>query len=146
MALQLDGFQNTLAQNNIFEGNNSPHVVRESGGSFGRVDFLNNTFIGTVNPNERADTGITLDAGLPNGLIKRNVFNTTGTQIMLIAPNGTSILTENNFNSSVARKVVNGWPTTLNAVNNWWGDLDPSDNIQGDVDFTPFATHPFSQH
>lgn len=146
MALQLDGFQNTLVQNNVLEGNNSPYVARESGGSSGRVDFLDNTFIGTVNPNDRSDTGITLDAGLPNGLIKQNVFNTTGTQILLIAPNGTSIINENNFNSSVIRKVVNGWPTTVNAENNWWGDTDPSDNIQGDVDYTPFATSPFVEN
>lgn len=146
MALQLDGFQNTLVQNNILEGNNSPHVARESGGSSGRVDFLNNTFMGTVNPNDRSDTGITLDAGLPNSLIQRNVFNTTGTQIVLIAPNGTSIINENNFNSSVIRKVSNGWPTTVNAENNWWGDLDPADNIQGDVDYTPFATTPFAEN
>ena len=146
MALQLDGVQNTLVSNNILEGNNSPHVARESGGSSGRVDFLNNTFMGTVNPNERSDTGITLDAGLPNGLIKQNVFNTTGTQITLIAPNGTSIINENNFNSNTPIKVSNGWPTTVNAENNWWGDLDPSDNVQGSVDYTPFATSPFKEN
>ncbi len=146
MALQLDGFQNTLVSNNILEGNNSPHVARESGGSSGRVDFLNNTFTGSVNPNDRSDTGITLDAGLPDGLIKRNVFNTTGTQITLIAPNGTSIINENNFNSDTPIKVSNGWPTTVNAKDNWWGDLDPSDNIKGSVDYTPFATSPFIEN
>lgn len=146
MVLQLDGFQNTLVQNNILEGNNSPHVARESGGSSGRVDFLNNTFMGTVNPNDRSDTGITLDAGLPDSLIQRNVFNTTGTMIALIAPNGTSIINENNFNSNTTIKVSNGWPTTVNAENNWWGDLDPSDNVQGDVDYTPFATSPFKEN
>ena len=146
MALQLDGFQNTLVQNNIMEGNNSPYVARESGGSSGRVDFLYNTFMGTVNPNERTDTGITLDAGLPNGLIKRNVFNTTSTQILLIAPNGTSVINENNFNSSVIRKIGNGWSTTLNAENNWWGDLNPSDNVQGSVDYAPFAKKPFKEY
>ena len=146
MTLQLDGFQNTLVRNNFLEGNNSPYVARESGGSSGQVDFLNNTFMGTVNPNDRSDTGITLDAGLPDGLIQRNVFNTTGTQILLIAPNGTSFINENNFNSSVIRKVGNGWPTTVNAENNWWGDLDPSDNIQGDVDYIPFALKPFPEN
>jgi len=69
-----------------------------------------------------------------------------GDKIVLIAPNGTSIINENNFNSSVIRKVGNGWPTTVNAENNWWGDLDPSDNIQGDVDFTPFATSSFAEN
>lgn len=146
MALQLDNFQNTLIQNNILEGNNSPHVARESGGSSGRVDFLSNTFMGTVNPNDRSDTGITLDVGLPNGLIKQNIFNTTGTQIALIVPNGTSIINENNFNSATGVKVSNGWPTMVNAKNNWWGDTDPSDNIKGSVDVTPFATNPFSEN
>ncbi len=146
MALQLDGSQNTLVQNNVLEGTNSPHVVRESGGSSGKVDFLYNTFMGTVSPNERSDTGITLDAGLPDGLIQRNVFNTTGTQIALIAPNGTSIINENNFNSDTPIKVSNGWPSVVNAENNWWGDLDPSDNVQGAVDFTPFETSPFKEN
>lgn len=146
MALQLDGFQNTLVQHNILEGNNSPHVSRESGGSSGKVDFLNNTFIGTVNPNDRSDTGITLDAGLPNGLIQRNVFKTTGIMITLISPNGTSMINENNFNSNTPIIVSNGWPTTVNAENNWWGDTDPSDNIKGNVTFTPFATSPFKEN
>lgn len=145
MALQLDSIQNTQVENNIFEGNNSPYVVRESGGSSGKVDFLYNTFMGTVNPNERSDTGITLDASLPDGLIKWNVFNTTGTQIAMISPNGTSIINENNFNSDATLKVSNGWPTTVNAENNWWGDNDPSDNVVGSVDFTPFETKPFKE-
>lgn len=146
MALQIDRFQNnTLIQNNVLQGNNSPYVARELG-STGKVDFLNNTFIGTVNPNDRADTGIALDAGVPDSLIQRNVFNTTGTMIALIAPNGTSIINENNFNSDTTKKVSNGWPTTVNAENNWWGDLDPSDNVQGSVDYTPFATSPFTEN
>ena len=66
--------------------------------------------------------------------------------IALIAPNGTSIINENNFNSNVIRKVGNGWPATVNAENNWWGDLDPSDNVQLGVDFTPFATSPFLEN
>lgn len=141
--------QNTTIQNNILEGNNSPYVAAEGGldqaGSL-NINFLSNTFIGTVNPNTRSDTGITLDAGVPNGLIKQNVFNTTGTMIALISPNGTSIINENNFNSNTTLTVSNGWPTTVNAENNWWGDLDPSDNVQGDIDFTPFALSPFLEN
>ena len=34
----------------------------------------------------------------------------------------------------------------MNAENNWWGDLDPSDSTRGDIDFTPFATSPFSEY
>ncbi len=146
VALQIDRFQNnTLIQNNILEGNNSPYVARELG-STGKVDFLNNSFIGTVNPNDRSDTGITLDAGVPDSLIVRNSFNTTGAQIALITPNGTSVINENNFNDSASIKILNGWPTTVNARNNWWGDSDPSDNIRGIVDFASFATKPFKDN
>lgn len=149
IALRTIRVQNSTIQNNFLEGTNSPYVAAEGGldgaGSL-NINFINNTFIGTVSPNERADTGITLDAGVPDSLIQRNVFNTTGTMITLIAPNGTSIINENNFNSDTAIKVSNGWPTTVNAENNWWGDLDPSDNIQGSVDFTPFASSPFAEN
>jgi hypothetical protein len=149
IALRTIRVQNSIIQNNILEGNNSPYVAAEGGldgsGSL-NIDFINNTFIGTVNPNDRADTGITLDAGVPDSLIQRNAFNTTGTMIALIVPNGTSIINENNFNSNTAIKVSNGWPTTVNAENNWWGDLDPSDNVQGGVDYTPFAISPFTQN
>lgn len=146
MALQVNRFQNnSVIKNNVLEGNNSPYVARELG-STGKVDFLNNTFKGSVNPNDRSDTGITLDAGVPDSLIKQNSFNTTGNMVALIAPSGTSIINENNFNSSVTLKVANGNPTTVNAENNYWGDSDPSDNIQGSVDFIPFATSPFAEN
>lgn len=149
IALRTIRVQYSTIQNNILKGNNSPYVAAEGGldgvGST-NINFIDNTFIGTVNPNTRSDTGITLDAGVPNGLIQRNVFNTTGTMIALITPNGTSLINENNFNSDTAIKVTNGWSTTVNAENNWWGDLDPSDNVQGNVDYTPFPISRFKEH
>ena len=32
---------------------------------------------------------------------------------------------------------------TENAENNWWGDFDPSDQVSGDVDYSPYAGGPF---
>ncbi len=31
----------------------------------------------------------------------------------------------------------------VNAENNWWGDFDPSDQVTGNVDYTPYAGGPF---
>lgn len=146
IALRTIRVQNSIIQNNILEGNNSPYVAALGG--LDGVDstnnsFINDTFIGTVSPNDRQDTGITLDAATPNSLIKRNSFNTSG-GLILIATNNTSLVNENNFNSNTTLKV--GGTAPINAENNWWGDLDPSDNVQSGVDYTPFATSPFTEN
>ena len=107
--------------------------------------FISNTFIGTVNGIDRQDTGITLDAATPYSLVKRNSFNTSGS-LVLVATNNTSMVNENNFNSNTSIKVASTCGAYLNSENNWWEDLNPSDNIQGDVYFTPFATKPFIEN
>ena len=146
IALRTVRVQNSIMQNNILEGNNSPYVAALAGlDGVGSTNngFINNTFIGTVNAIDRQDTGITLDAATPYSLVKRNVFNTSG-GLILVATNNTSIVNENNFNSNTTLKV--GGTAPINAENNWWGDLDPSDNVQPGVDFTPFATNPFKEN
>jgi len=146
IALRTIRAQNSTMQNNILVGNNSPFVAALAGldgvGSLNN-SFIKNTFIGTVNAIDRQDTGITLDAATPNSLVKQNVFNTSGS-LILVSTNNTSIVNENNFNSNTTLKV--GGTTPINAENNWWGDLDPSDNVQLGVDFTPFATSPFLEN
>jgi hypothetical protein len=65
----------------------------------------------------------------------------------VIAANNTSAINQNNFNLGATLKVTGGWgPPPLNAEDNWWGDLDPSDNVHGDIDFTPFATSQFIEY
>lgn len=152
LAFLTDNAQNhNLVSNNILEGNNSPDIVKvnafDSNKPTDKVNFLNNTFTGTVSPTDWQTEAFVLDAGAPNSLIKQNVFNATGTMVAVISSNNSSVINENNFNSGGVIKVAGGWgPPDLNAENNWWGDLDPSENVQGGVDYTPFATSPFMEH
>lgn len=152
LAFLTDNAQNNnLIQNNILEGNNSPDIAKvnafDSNKPTDKVDFLNNTFIGTVSPTSFQTEVFALDAGAPDSLIQQNIFDATGTMVAVIASNNSSTIHENNFNSGATVKVAGGWgPPSLNAENNWWGDMDPSDNIQGDIDYSPFATAPFRQN
>jgi len=35
----------------------------------------------------------------------------------------------------------------LNAENNWWGDLDPSDDVRNaQIDYDPFEIKPFKEY
>lgn len=152
LAFLTDNAQNNnLVQNNILEGNNSPDVAKvnafDNNKPTDKVDFLNNTFIGTVSPTSWQTEAYVLDAGAPHSLIQQNVFKAKGTMVAVIASNNSSVINENNFNSGTTIKVSGGWGSpALNAENNWWGDTDPSDNVHGDVDFTPFATSPFAEN
>jgi PKD repeat protein len=148
-----NGQTNFLIQNNIIEGNNSPMVAHvnafDANKPSHKVDFLNNTFIGTVNPISGWDSGWVLQASAPNSLLNQNSFQTTGTINALIVANPANSVNENNLNGGNHIKVRNSgapYPYSLNAENNWWGDSDPSDNIYGDVDFTPFVQIPFLEY
>ena len=141
------GQSNMLIYNNIFEGNNSPVIFKVSGvqGPSYKVDFINNTFTGTVNPTNQ-DNGRILETWATDGLIQGNIFNATGVINTLIASSYPSnIISENNLNSIANIKIGTYSGGTLNAENNWWGDLDPSNSIWGDIDYTPFADSPFEQ-
>lgn len=135
IALRADGAPtNGLIKNNVLEGNNSPQIGYVGAGN--SIDFLNNTFIGTVN--------VALFEASSNNLIEQNIFNITGNSSTRVSVHWTSIISENNLNGNISNTYLP--EGTLNAENNWWGDSDPSDNIQGDVNYTPFAISPFSEH
>lgn len=150
LAVRADSFQsNMLISYNIFVGKNSPELVKVSGvqGPSGKADFLNNTLMGTVSsttPNQ-SGSGTVLDYWATNSMIQRNVFNAKGTiSVLVSSAYSSNVVNQNNLESKAEVKVGTYSGGTLNAENNWWGDLNPSNKVHGDVDFTPFALHPFA--
>lgn len=150
LAIRMDSGQtNDLIYNNVIEGRNSQKLVMDSGvqGPSFKVDFVSNTFKGEVNQTNQ-DNGRVLDTWATDSSIQNNVFNTTGTTSILIASAyaTNNVVSRNNFNSNIALKVGTYSGGVLKAEGNWWGDLDPSDNIHGDIDYTPFATKPYAEN
>ena len=141
--------QNNLIEHNILKGKNSPNLAKvnafDSNKPTNKVDFINNMFVGSLQPTDFEQEVFALDDGAPNSSILRNTFHVTGTMRSLVATNPTSQVHENNFSSGPLWKVASTWGDFVNAENNWWGDLNPSDNVQGSVDYTPFAKKPFKE-
>lgn len=142
---------NDIIQNNIFEGNNSNQIINTNhNGPAENEQILNNTFTGTVMVNSSvSDSGVVFKFGGKNSIIKHNVFSTGGMVYELMQITYTpNIVTENNFNSPTDRKIrlSGGNAIMLNAENNWWGSTDPSANIFGDIDYSPFALSPFPEY
>jgi len=143
VALRSDSRSNNyLIQHNIFTGTNSPSILFLAGSSSLPFTVLNNTFLGTINE----ENGRALRHSSPT-LVERNVFNATGASWVVdygCSPETTDIH-YNNFNADALIK-VRTCAGGADAENNWWGDLDPSNDIAGTVDHIPFATEPFAQY
>jgi PKD domain len=140
IALKGQFTQNVMVQNNVLEGNNSAYAVRLWQNTY----TLNNTFIGTVNSHAGSDTGFyfTTEA---NSLVKQNVFYPTGDASDTLIGTNHTVVTENNFHGDNIPIKVSGTPA-INAQGNWWGDIDPSDNIRGDIDYSNPALNPFPEY
>ena len=143
VAIRADtGQTNELFTNNVLEGLYSPEVLQISGvqGPSGKVDILNNTFVGTV------DAGTVLDTWATNSSISRNTFDTgLNVNVVVGSAYATNHVNQNNFNADAPVMVANYSAGTLDAANNWWGDLNPSDNTSGGVTTVPFASQVFGE-
>lgn len=149
-AFLTDGGQsNHTISNNVFEGNGSQLVYVNGNASVTtpstNVDFTSNTFGGTA-------TGPLLGMEANGSSISLNKFTGTTGYTSIENWEGNNLVNQNNFdvlNQMDVTNSVNGNTQnvgTLNAENNWWGDITPADNVTGLVDFTPFATSAYAEN
>jgi len=143
-ALLMNGGQsNHTISHNVFEGSASQLVYVNGFASVAtastNVDFVNNTFGGSA-------TGPLLGMEANSSLVSMNKFSGTTPFTSLEAWESDLLVNENNFNVVGQIHVTNSVVGTLNAENNWWGDGDPSNNIGGGVDFTPFEVSAFPEN
>ena len=88
-----------------------------------------------------------LDSSATNSSISRNAFDTGGNVSVVVASAyPINHVNENNFNGDAPVKVGNYSAGQLDAANNWWGDLDPSSDVFGSVNFTPAASTPYAEN
>jgi hypothetical protein len=148
LAIRADSGQaNALFTQNVLEGQSSPAIFRIQGAS-DAVDVLDNTFVGDVDSTiaNASGSGRVLDSGATNSSISQNAFDTGGNvDVVVASASATNHVTENNFNAEAAIKVGNYSAGELDAADNWWGDLDPSDDTFGGVNGVPFASKPFAE-
>lgn len=105
--------------NNVVDSNKDGIVIH---------DFLNGGTTAT-------HSGITIT--------DNQIINSTGTSSGIHLLSGTSatgiLVNENTIINNALKGINNEGTGTLNAENNWWGDLDPSNQVSANVDFDPFA-------
>jgi len=143
-AIQIDGGNTgtyTISDNTITnDGTNSIHMNYGIGVNAGNIIVTDNTMIGTGRPLECFGAGtITFTENTISG---SNYFG-----LNLGSYSSNPIVTGNSFlefggNGNVVRNQGSG---AVDATRNWWGDTDPSDNVNnegsGSIDYNPWYTN-----
>ncbi len=80
--------------------------------------------------------------GLTGADVQFNKFHNNSEAVGVDSTYVSATLTNNEF---LANDMVKnyGAPSAVNAEKNWWGDFDPSDQVSGNVDYSPYAGGPF---
>ena len=89
-----------------------------------------------------ADSFETPNANLNSVLLEANTISTTGTKPHIYVYNypGTGTVTGVQAHKNGLTSLKTNTPAQVDATLNWWGDLDPSDNVIGNVNYSPWCT------
>ena len=150
------GFELTNASNSTIEGN----VIH--------TDAVNDPVTAIMVDARRNETGLTIKnnqidgpittgftavfifaasletpkANLNNVLVDGNTISTSGTKPHIYVYNypGTGTVTDVQVHKNSLVSLKTNTPAQVDATLDWWGDLDPSDNVIGNVNYSPWCT------
>jgi len=153
----LNDHDNAVIQYNEIDGTgvsgNSRGIITVTGGNYSGVKIENNVIhdlttgiytnphsgVIDIQYNEIYNTVAGI-GGLTGANVRYNVFHDNGEAIGADNSYGNSVIEFNNFLGDAVNAYQNA---SVVAENNWWGDFDPSDQVTGNVDYTPYAGGPF---
>jgi len=159
-----------LVANNQFvgsytgQGSSAPGIVTNYGTEPTNLQIINNTITGFgkgifLNPTHNAlvkwndifgnDGAISSDYPDGNTITLNDIRNNTGSGVGVAANAGHTIaINVNNITGNGADNEASSWGTDpVNATNNWWGDVDGSDDTDGGtgpITYDPEATSEFA--
>ena len=134
---------------NVVSANKGGYGV-QTVGSLDNVDIKYNTISNIdgawgagIALDDNTESTLTTDVVVMRNQVTDSIWSNVSVQVEHNVDQTGIVINENNLLFLVHGSGVAATGPEVNAESNWWGDLDPSDNVFGPVDYIPFEVAAF---